>query len=244
MAEQWDLLNAFAGEGDPYIDLAEEIFGRKISKKDPERSVGKQGMLSFQYGVGWRKYLSSVRVGTQGPPYELEEDQAVRAVQAYRAKYTAITGTWRTLDQALDRMTVPGCNWEPIPYVRFEHRRVRMPNKLRIYYPGLDGMDYGDGRLQYEYQSRHGPTKIYGGAFFENLVQSVARTIVAEQALEIAKRYPDVVLLVHDEVLFLAPEEEAEDALRFSLDCLATPPKWCEDLPLGAEGYISDFYKK
>ena len=78
----------------------------------------------------------------------------------------------------------------------------------------------------------------------ENLIQSTARSIVAFQALEIAKRYPDIVLLVHDEVVYLAPEDEADEAYQFGLDCLREPPAFCSDLPVDAEGGYAHNYSK
>jgi DNA polymerase len=77
----------------------------------------------------------------------------------------------------------------------------------------------------------------------ENFTQSVARSIVAEQALDISKQYP-IVLLVHDEIVVLVPESEANDALDWCISIMRQAPSWCPNLPLDAEGKHSRCYSK
>ena len=117
-----------------------------------------------------------------------------------------------------------------------------MPNGLFIHYPQLS-VSEGPRGPAFAYNSRNGWVDLYGGKFDENLIQSTARTIVALQAVEIAKRYR-IVLLVHDEVVYLVPESEAEEGLQYGLDCLSTPPDFCRDLPVEAEGGYATNYSK
>jgi len=63
------------------------------------------------------------------------------------------------------------------------------------------------------------------------------------QTLEIAKRYR-VVLSCHDEVVLCVPEDQAEEALSFSLGQFARVPSWAKGLPVSGEGQISDHYTK
>jgi hypothetical protein len=117
-----------------------------------------------------------------------------------------------------------------------------MPNNLFMQYKNLHtGPNEKTGKWQTQYQHGQGWTKIYPAKMGQNNTQSVARTIMAEQALEIAREFP-VVLLVHDEVAFLVPENDADAGLKYGLECLRTAPSWCSDLPLDAEGSHAESY--
>ena len=66
---------------------------------------------------------------------------------------------------------------------------------------------------------------------------------MGEAMLKIAQRYK-VVTTSHDEVVYLAKESEADEALEFGLTMMRTPPAWCEGLPLDAEGGYARNYSK
>jgi DNA polymerase len=113
----------------------------------------------------------------------------------------------------------------------FHQDGVDMPNGLTLFYPDLrkKGSDY-------TYRSSSGDrSKIYGGLFMENIDQAASRIIVGDQMLEIAEKYR-VVMMTHDEVVYLAPWREADKALEFGIECLSKSPEWAPNLPLAAEG--------
>jgi DNA polymerase len=98
-----------------------------------------------------------------------------------------------------------------------------------------------EGKPQYEYPTRKGLTKIYGGKVVENICQAVARCVIAEQMLKISKRY-QVVLTVHDAVACIAPEEEAQEAKKYVEECMRWRPEWAKTLPLNCEAGIGKSY--
>jgi len=128
--------------------------------------------------------------------------------------------------------------------ITFSLESVQMPNGLSLSYPELrqkrtyDNM--GDG---FQYWNGHKYTKIYGGLFTENLTQAIARIIVANQMLEIAEHYR-VVMMTHDEAVYLAPTRKAQAALDFGLEIFQTSKDWYSDIPLAAEGGYADEYSK
>ena len=75
---------------------------------------------------------------------------------------------------------------------------------------------------------------VYGGKCVENFTQAVARCIVGEQLLRVAKRYKPV-LTVHDAVACVAPEAEAEEAEQYVIECMSWRPRWAGTLPLACE---------
>lgn len=54
----------------------------------------------------------------------------------------------------------------------------------------------------------------------------------------------NIIGTVHDEVIALAPVEQAASALQTMLAILSTPPSWASDLPLAAEGFHGPRYLK
>jgi DNA polymerase I-like protein with 3'-5' exonuclease and polymerase domains len=95
-----------------------------------------------------------------------------------------------------------------------------------------------EGKTEMVYDQRKGraviPTRIYGGKAVENICQALARIIIGEQMLMIARRLR-VVMTVHDAVGAVAPTEKAEEAQRFVEACMRIRPKWATALPLNCE---------
>jgi hypothetical protein len=54
----------------------------------------------------------------------------------------------------------------------------------------------------------------------------------------------DIIATIHDEVLVLAPSDQAETALQTMLAILSATPSWASDMPLAAEGFHSRRYVK
>ena len=82
---------------------------------------------------------------------------------------------------------------------------------------------------------------IYGGKLTENVVQALARIIIGEQMLLIAKKY-QVVLTVHDAVACIVPIEEKDEAMKYVEECMNYTPDWAEGLPLTCElGYGNSY---
>jgi hypothetical protein len=91
-----------------------------------------------------------------------------------------------------------------------------------------------DGNTEFLYTSRTGVTSIWGGKLTENVIQHLARAVIGEQMLKIAKRYR-VVLTVHDAIASIARKEEADEARAYVEECMRWIPAWAEGLPLNCE---------
>ena len=75
----------------------------------------------------------------------------------------------------------------------------------------------------------------------ENVVQGLARIVVMQQLLKIAKRY-QVVLTVHDAVACIAPKEEADEAVAYVEQCMRWVPSWAEGCPINCESGVGETY--
>ena len=98
-----------------------------------------------------------------------------------------------------------------------------------------------NGKDELVYDTKRGkaviPNRIYGGKVVENVCQALARIIIGEQMLMVAKKYK-IVMTVHDAVACIVPKAEVETAKEYVEMCMKMRPKWALDLPLGCEtGY-------
>ena len=251
---QDDLVQTFRENGDPYSQLATELYGVEVTKSNENkhlRTTGKAMELGLGYGMGDNKFHTACITGAVvGVPVDLSKEQSSTAVGLYRTRRAEIVAGWATLNVYLQKMqSLKGFEARG-PWL-FGKDCIIMPNGLKLFYPklGMRKFEYlnEDGsvaiRDRLSYMMGNEIVPIWGSKLDENLVQSSTRTIMAERAVEVAKEFP-VCLLVHDEVVFLAKESEADAALQFAIDTLRVAPPWCEGLPLDAEGGHSDRYNK
>lgn len=239
LAGQKDVLQQFASGEDVYSTFASKIYKRKISKADPvERFVGKTCVLGLGYGTGAAKLRHTLK--TQPPGADLPEEECKRIVDLYRNMNYRITELWKGCDMALDAMM----NGVRAPFilsstgaVAITKDGILLPNGLYIRYPNLRFNEEG----KKVYDSRKGPVNIWGGAMVENVVQALARIIVGQQMLWIAKQYR-VVLTVHDAAVLVVPEADLEDALEYVKLCMSTPPEWAYGLPVACEAKFGKSY--
>ena len=240
LAEQNDLVEAFEKGEDVYKIMASAIYGKPVEEisKD-ERFVGKTTILGAGYGMGAAKFAAQLKVlGT-----EVEEAECKRIIDVYRSTYAKIPELWssaqRCLEAIIQKQSASLGRKGVLTFDPLE-QGFMLPNKLWLRYEGLHKVTT-DGKTQYEYPTRKGATKTYGGKVIENLCQAIARCVIAEQMTLIAKRYK-VVLTVHDAVACIAPKKEAEEAKAYVEQCMRSRPQWCIDLPLNCEAGYGESY--
>jgi DNA polymerase len=244
LAGQDDLVQAFEDGKDVYKIMASAIYGKAESKiTKEERFVGKTTILGAGYGMGAIKFKTQLK--TFG--VDIEEAEAARIIQVYRDTYPSITKLWRQAGRALDAIAEDKtCDLGREGVVVVDGKKgIRMPNGLHIKYPNLRKQTKEDGKDEYVYDTKRGkaviPNKIYGGKVVENLCQGLARTIIGEQMLRIAKKYR-VVMTVHDAIAIVAPETEVKTAQEYVELCMRIRPAWALGLPLNCESGVGKTY--
>lgn len=258
VAQQNDLLDAFREKRDVYSEFASEVYGRKVTKADKiERFVGKTCVLGLGYGMGADKFKATLAIGQAGLRVNIDYSEAKRIVNLYRTKNHKIATFWNRCNTALSHL-VSKQDFALVshsPHIELIDDGIRLPNSLAIRYPLLtathDGYAYtADARVYREAVKDRVLGKelntdkfirIYGGKVTENLVQALARIVVAEQMIKIGERYK-VVLQVHDEVVILCDEEEVDEAKAYMLEVMSTPPTWAPDLPVACEADHGENY--
>jgi DNA polymerase I-like protein with 3'-5' exonuclease and polymerase domains len=68
----------------------------------------------------------------------------------------------------------------------------------------------------------------------ENVCQALARIIIGEQMLMVAKKYK-VVMTVHDAIACIVPEHQVLVAKEYVEICMRSRPMWALELPLNCE---------
>lgn len=84
----------------------------------------------------------------------------------------------------------------------------------------------------------------HGGKLFENLVQGIARDILAYCLLEFEAREMNVVGHVHDEGVTLVEDDLLSPTVEDMIEIMSTPVSWAPGLLLGADGYEDPYYHK
>jgi len=228
---QDDLVEAFANGEDVYKIMATAIYGKSEAEitKD-ERFVGKTTILGAGYGMGGAKFQAQLK--TFGA--EMSTDECSRIISVYRDRYAKVPALWREAQEAL-RCMMRGMTMKlgRDGLLTVDNKGILLPNGLHIYYSVLDESIENDKR-QFTYQTRNGRIKIYGGKVVENFTQAIARCIIGDQMLKIAKRYK-VVLTVHDAIGIVARQEEADEARAYVESCMRWVPSWAEGLPVNCE---------
>jgi len=238
LAGQHDLVDAFDRGEDVYKIMASRIYGVPEEEvTDSQRFVGKTTILGCGYGMGAVKFKAQLK--TFNVDMELEECE--RIIHVYRATYPMIPLLWQQAGRALKAMmrnaTAPlGCG-EVLTVCGTAG--IKLPNSLSLKYPNLrEKSMLGSSHKEMVYDTKKGraviPTRIYGGKLIENVCQALARIIIGEQMLMVARSYR-VVMTVHDAVGVIAPNEKAEEAQRFVENCMRIRPKWATALPLNCE---------
>lgn len=242
LAGQDDLVHAFRLKQDVYKLMASKIYGVKPDDVDKlQRQVGKTVVLGAGYGVGHVKLQAFLKVQA-GVEVTLEE--AKRIIDTYRASAYKIKELWDMGNQGL-RALLNGQSLtiDAVGLIRaVPGKGLTLPNGLYIQYPDLrTRTDTETQKTEVVYTSKGLPVRIYGGKVVENVCQAVARCIVAEQMLRVAKYYRPV-LTVHDAIAIIAPEAEAKDAQECLEEAMSWNPKWAAGLPLACESGVGQSY--
>ena len=241
LAGQDDLVTAFEEGEDVYKIMATAIYGKRIEEitKD-ERFVGKTTILGAGYGMGATKFRAQLK----NFGVEVEAKEAQRIIDTYRATYPKITQLWEdastALEAILEKQQAP-LGRDGVLSIEGEDG-VRLPNGLYIRYPNMRRyIEEGAKKVEVVYDTKKGkqtiPNRMYGGKMIENVCQALARIIIGEQMLMVAKKYK-VVMTVHDAIACIVPEHEVETAKEYVELCMRLRPKWAPELPLNCEaGY-------
>jgi len=241
LAGQGDLTEAFRVGDDVYKKMAMSIYGvnREEDVTKDQRFVGKTTILGAGYGMGAVRFKEQL----QSFGFDMDLDEARRVISVYREANFKITTLWRDAGYMLENMARGDSvqfGLDGVVAVDATKKAIMLPSGLFMRYDELAG-EQGERGVEYTYKVRRGRNRIYGGKVIENVCQAVARCIIGEQMLKIAKRYR-VVLTVHDSVVCCVPEEEVAEAQEYIESCMRWTPHWAAGMPVNCESGIGKSY--
>ena len=240
--ETWRL-DAFRRGADIYCVSASTLFGVKVVKHGVNghlRAKGKVAELALGYGGGVN---AMVRMGALSAG--LSEDELESIVRKWRAASPHVVQFWYDLETA----AIEAVKWRHATTVHgigFEYRSgvmwVTLPSGRKLAYckPTIVINQFGRESVSY-LASKGDRVDLYGGKLAENITQAVARDLLANSLTTLDARGYRVVCHVHDEVIIEAPLSATVAEVN---DIMALVPAWAKGLPLKAEGFEAEYYKK
>lgn len=208
--------------------------------KDPDAvaiyPLAKARVLGLGYGCGYKKFH---KLANQwGIPLTLA--QAETAVYDYRDGNPLITGFWRARTEAAG-MAARG---------KHSEYSVRMASgrAMKYFQPRFVPVKQDDGQIKEELLARDwlgdDYRRLYGGKITENLIQALARDVLADGWIRLDKAglADRLHFTAHDE--FVISTDGGEEARAEASRILSTPPEWAPDLPLKCVPKLFEAYTK
>ena len=252
LAGQESMLQMIREDKPVYEAMASIMYGlpiESISSTSPERQAGKAAVLGLGYQMGGAKFKITAKTMAG---VDFTEDESKEVVSIYRDRNPEVKKFWygcqRTAARAIRN---PGktFGYRAIAYKRVSDYLVcRLPSGRYIFYykpeaKKYDGLFGEEFSLSYQ-EGANLRIDTYGGKLVENIVQATARDMLADAMLRADRAGLNICMHVHDEIVLLETEDEAEAAMATLTEIMNTPPDWAADCPLGSSGDIHGRYTK
>lgn len=249
--ENWRL-EVFRTHGKIYEASASAMFRipiDQITKDSPERYKGKVSELALGFGGGPNALITMGALDMG-----IEEDELPDLVKMWRNASPKICHLWYNInDLAIESVENPGTETKHKSGITFKFSRGNLWIKLlsgrHLVYPEarlIPGKYEGTLNVSYmgmnQYTHKWERLRTYGGKLVENICQATARDLLCHAMIQLERAGFPIVMHVHDEVVI---EVKPEDASIIKVNkIMSTGPDWAKGLPLGAESFISPYYKK
>jgi DNA polymerase len=245
---------------DIYCVTASDLVGFEVKKAEHshERQLGKITVLGCGYQMGAPKlqYQAEKDYGVV-----LEDYEAEGMVNLYRDKYQEVKWLWYGLQDAAIQTVKTGNphSYNNIVYELVDDAAGRwlacvLPNGRRLWYyePIVERIVPpwgGAKRDSLTYMGRDnkkggswGRVRTYGGMLCENVVQAIARDLMAEAMIRVEIAGYKIVLTVHDEIIS-EDDKDFGSQEEFEREMSITPP-WARGCPVAVEGGVVTRYQK
>jgi len=237
------LFQASPDKADLYKDFAASLYEVPVSEVTAQqRQIGKVAHLGLGFGAGAGAFQKVAK--TMGG-VNLDTAESIDIVSMWRSTYREIAQGWKTCHAALPTIMkgATGPAIDPWGMVIPVPEGLQTPKGL-IRYPNLrTEVNPETGRSEFVYTNGRATPRIYAGKIDENIVQHLARFVISDNALEVQRRTNLVpALMVHDELVYIVPEDEAQIVLDTVQAIMRTPPIWWPELITWSEGSTADSY--
>lgn len=255
--EQWRI-DVFNSHGMIYEASASMMFGLPIEQCMKVEKGGKEGIrakgkvaelaLGYQGSVGALKTMGGERMG-------LSEWEMKAIVTRWRKANPKVVELWKEVNsnakRALKtRKKIVSKDGKLAFHYNGQVLRIRLPSGRCLFYfePRLGENKFGSEAIKYRGMSQ--TTRqwtfidTYGGKLVENIVQAIARDLLAFSMRNLDAKDYFIAMHVHDEAACEVPLIGQEESLKEMCSIMGEAPEWAKGLPLDADGYLTPFYKK
>ena len=255
--EEWRL-EVFRTHGKIYEASASQMFGvplELIKKGNPEYALRQKGKvaelaLGYQGSTGALINMGALDMG-------IPEEDLPDIVTRWRDANRRIRDLWYKMDAAAVQIITQGgaVGVNNVVIAReFNYEQgtdcmtITLPSGRKLYYiePQIGQNQWGNPSISYmgmdQTTKKWKRIETYGGKLVENCVQAIARDCLAQAIEHLEAAGLPVIFHIHDEVVIECPPNAAtlEDVVKI----IAQPIPWAPDLPLGADGWVGQFFKK
>ena len=248
--EKWRI-DVFNTHGKIYEASASKMFKvdiNEITKESELRQKGKiaELALGYQGGVG-----ALVSMGAYN--MNLCESELIEIVKAFRSSNPNIVKLWNNAQKAfieavknksvvhIDKnisfiyegniLFIKLPSGRRLSYIRPKIDYDNIFNKYIITYEGIDPTTKKSKRLT-----------TYGGKLVENIVQAIARDVLAQAMMNLKNHGFNIVMHVHDEIVLEV--EDKISSIEEICEIMCKENKYLKGLKLKADGFESKYYKK
>lgn len=243
--EQW-VLDAFENGEDIYCRTASRMFGVPVEKHGVNGNLRQKGKMAtlacgYQGALGALKAMGGIEMG-------LSKDELQSIVDSWREANPNIVRLWWEIDSVVKRVVQTKVK-ERYKNLTISYEKgilfIELPSKRRLAYPKAKiGINrFGGESITYEgivVGNKWERQESYGGKFVENIVQAMARDILAEAMKRLENKGFNIVMHIHDEVVIESDLSSIEEIN----EIMSIVPSWADGLILDADGFESEFYKK
>lgn len=250
--EQWRL-DVFAGDGKIYEASAAMMFNvpiESIGKGSEYRDKGKIAELALGFGgsVGALKTMGGEAMG-------LSEHEMKSIVTRWRKASPKIVEMWYEFeDCAIKALKIKKPVVSDLKGIVFNYEHnclsIKLPSGRKLVYrePVLSKNRWDGDCIKYKGKNQitgqWGWVETYGGKLSENIIQAIARDLLADGMRRLDAAGFDIVMHVHDEVVADIPDKGTDFVIDQMCNILGEPVPWAKGLGTPAEGFTTKYYKK
>lgn len=194
-----------------------------------------------------------------GSDLNMTEDELKQIVDDWRAASPRIVKLWYDLqDAAIRAIRGTPCSSHGAIFRRetdllsgHTALTMQLPSGRKLFYlePELGENRWGGESITYlgvdQETKKWGRIETYSGKLAENMTQAVARDCLAAAIENVEAAGLPVVFHIHDEIVIEAERFGTDEEMLDRVTALMTKPiPWAPGLPLKAEGWVGQYFKK
>lgn len=274
MANDQKILRVFKKGLDPYIDFATYLYGKPYAElwaefqagQKGKRTIAKPGVLGCGYMLGAGKQFENRQTGeieatgllgyAWNMGVKLTPEESEMSVRVWRETFKAAVQFWWDIQRAAFKTmrTKQETACGPVVFDRKgPFLRMNLPSNRSLHYykPRLEDViaPWGDFKMSLTYEGQNDKYQwdrisTHPGKITENADQAIARDLLASGMRKAAKAGLPIVMHIHDQIVALVRERDADDSLRVLIQCMTDLDSWARGMPVGAAGHISKWFVK